>query len=101
MRMLSIFSAVAVSALAIAISPVQAKAGEPVTFERDGSVYTYQIEQQGESQIIKGTISPEAGNFNLRVKGNKVRGVVNGRIVSFALPNDSASKKQGTELSMR
>jgi hypothetical protein len=101
MRMLSIFSAIATSALAIAVSPVQAKAGEPVTFERDGTVYTYRVEQQGEVQIIKGISRPDAGSFNLRVRGNRVVGVVNGRTVSFALPKDGAGKPQGTELSMR
>lgn len=102
MRMLSVFSIIATSALAIAVSPVQAKASEPVTFERDGVTYTYNVEQRGESQFIKGSSKPDDGQFNLRVKGNRVAGTVNGKFVSFALPKDGAiGKPQGTELSMR
>lgn len=103
MRMLSVLSAIAASALAIAVSPVQAKAGEPVTFERDGTVYTYKVEQQGEAQIIKGSSKPDSSDFNLRVVGRKVTGFVNGNRVSFLMPKEvrEADKPQGTELSMR
>ena len=70
---------IAFAALAIVAQPAFAE-----TFTRDGSTYTYVLEQRGKSTFISGHVVETKEPFNLRVSGTRVTGDVAGRSVSFS-----------------
>lgn len=86
---------IALAALAVASQPALAE-----TFTRDGTTYTYALEQRGKSTYISGHVVDTKAPFNLRVNGNRVTGDVDGRPVSFST-RQSASVATPTKVAAR
>ncbi|MGK2912005.1 MAG: hypothetical protein ACSLE1_19715 [Sphingobium sp.] len=81
MRMLSkiVLSAAVLSAAA----PVLAEAPAKERFVHEGYTYVYQVKPTKGGQVISGTRYPGATAFQLKVAGEKVKGVSGGQSVAF------------------
>lgn len=81
MRMLSkfVFAAAALSAVAPAIAQDAAKE----RFVHEGYTYVYQVKPTKDGKVISGTRYPGATAFQLKVAGDKVKGVSGGTQVAF------------------
>ncbi|MBB6122430.1 hypothetical protein [Sphingobium subterraneum] len=100
MRMLSRF--IAAATFVAACSTVAHAEDAAKSFTYDGVTYVYSTKAVGESTIVKGSISPDQRPFSLRIKGNRVSGVVGGRPVSFLVKDTAeAMKKTETQVTMR
>lgn len=83
MRMLS--KIVLTAAVVSAAAPVFAQAPAKERFVHEGYTYVYQVKPTKVGQIISGTRYPGATSFQLRVAGDKVKGVSGGQSVAFNL----------------
>jgi hypothetical protein len=77
-------------AFAATVAVVQPALAE--TFTRDGSTYTYKVEQRGKSTLISGIVEDTREPFELLVTGKRVNGSVAGRPVSFSTRDVVSSK---------
>lgn len=82
---------IALAALTTVAQPALAE-----TFTRDGSTYTYELQQRGKSTYISGHVVDTKEPFELRVSGTRITGYVAGRPVSFST-RDVVSSRNGAK----
>lgn len=58
-------------------------ASEEISFDHEGSSYSYTVKGLGDAQLIRGT-TQDGTPFRLIVTENRVRGTYNGNRVSFS-----------------
>ncbi len=68
-----------------ALAPLAAHAEETRRFEHGGSIYSYKVNQVGDTRIISGVEEKTGKPFRLRVGERRVRGTVGSQQISFAL----------------
>ena len=71
--------------LAATVSVPAVAKNAQTSFVRDGVTYTYTLTKAPKATIIEGDAAP-GDHFRLIVHGNRVIGTVNGREVSFPVP---------------
>jgi hypothetical protein len=74
-----------IAALALAVPVAAFAETDTTTFERDGYTYVYTTKEKGGATILAGKRYPGAEVFRLVVENGRVRGISNGRPVSFRL----------------
>lgn len=79
------FLTATIAALAIAIPAAAFAETATTTFERDGYTYVYTSREKDGATILAGKRYPGAESFRLVVENGRVRGISNGRPVSFKL----------------
>ncbi len=82
MKTITAFLAVATIGL-IPASAIATTAPEKLTFEHEGSRYTYTVTHRHKTKIIRGVEEKSGKRFDLRVYGRRVTGTVDFRPVAF------------------
>jgi len=74
-----------IAAVALVAAGTAATASEYRTFKHEGVTYTYKVINRGEKQVIvgKSELLGQTRTFTLTVKGDTVRGNVDGRKLAF------------------
>lgn len=81
----------AIAALALAIPAAAFAETATTSFERDGYTYVYTTKEKDGATILAGKRYPGAESFRLVVENGRVRGISNGRPVSFSLSEVESS----------
>jgi hypothetical protein len=71
-----------------------------ISFQRDGETYVYTKTAKADRVILDGRFST-GDRFKLTVRGNDVTGTVDGRYVSFSVPQTRAKPDVTAELALR
>ncbi|MDX3884110.1 MAG: hypothetical protein QHC65_06790 [Sphingomonas sp.] len=81
-KTVAVLAAVAAPALAVQPAFAQSEWTES-RFQRDGDEYVVKTSQVGETTRLKGYVVGKMVNFDLNVRGDRVRGKVNNTNVEF------------------
>lgn len=87
----------------LALAPTVAFAKDAPTnrFEHEGSTYSYNVTQIGDTRVISGIEERTGKPFTLRVGQHRVRGTVGSQQVSFALRDVEPLKTETATLASR